>query len=98
MMKLSEKASYQVVEEIADIILGVEFSEEDIKKYGLVSTSIFVSYDLEGNFQCTSICGEGLTVDWCLTDEELKQLFQHIDENGFKDELLKQINEPSIRS
>ncbi|GAB6552160.1 hypothetical protein bcgnr5378_05120 [Bacillus cereus] len=92
MLKLSEKATYQIVEEIADIIIGVDFPQEDVETYGLVSTSIFVSYDLEGNFQCTSICGKGLTVDWCLTDEELEQLFNHIDENGFKDELLKEIN------
>ncbi|WP_336769730.1 hypothetical protein [Bacillus bombysepticus] len=92
MLNLSKKATYQVVEEVADIIIGVEFPQEDVEKYGLVSTSIFVSYDLEGDFQCTSICGDGLTSDWCLTDEELEQLFNHIDENGFKDELLKQIN------
>lgn len=92
MLNLNKKAIYQVVEEIADIIIGVEFPQEDVEKYGLVSTSVFVSYDLEGNFLCTSICGEGLTSDWCLTDEELEQLFNHIDENEFKDELLKQIN------
>ena len=94
-MKINGLSTYQVLEEIADIVLSVELSEADKKEYELVSTTVWVPYDLKGNYVQSSIADEGLRVELQLTSEELSQVLTYIEDNGLKKELLQQINERS---
>lgn len=91
-MKINGLATYQIVDENADIALSVEFTKEEMKEYDLNSTTVWVTYDLNGNYRQSSIADEGIAVELQLTSEELQQVLKYIDDNGLKSELLRQIN------
>lgn len=90
-MEILGVATYQVLEEIADLVLSVEFSKDEIAEYELTATTIWLTYDLKGNFMVSSIADEGIAVELELTQEELNQALDYVEANGLKEELLKQI-------
>lgn len=90
-MKINGLSTYEILKETADIVLSVELSEKDKKEYGLVGTTVWVTYDFKGNYVSSEILDEGLQVEFVLTDEELKQVLRYIEENGLKKELLRAV-------
>lgn len=90
-MKINGLSTYQILEETADIALSVEFPKETVQKYELTAATVWVTYDLEGNFRHIEVAAEGVPVSFELNPPELKQVADYILENKLEDELMKRI-------
>lgn len=92
-MKINGVSGYQKVEENFDIILSVDFGRKDAELYGLVSPTVFLTYDETGELKHSDICDEGLTTDLALEDYELNQLLAYVDGNRLKETLFSSTQE-----
>lgn len=86
---------FQITDEFADIILSIKASEEYIEKYDFIesndTTTLFMTFDLQGNYKHHSICDEGIPVDLILGEEELGEVFDYIYSNNLKEKLIEEI-------
>lgn len=89
-MKINS-ATTQVNSELADILLSVDFSIEDQKKFKLKHSSVIVSYNLEGALLSADILEMGESTNCELTEEELKQALSYIEDNELKTKLIADI-------
>jgi hypothetical protein len=90
-MTINGLAEFQVLEDTADIILSVEFSEETKRRHELISTTAFVTYDHNGNLQNIDLCDEGITSALKFTEDEKRDLLKYVEVNNLKDQLMEKI-------
>lgn len=92
-MKINELSDYQVLNDVAEIILSVDFPPEVMEQHKLVSTTVFVSYNLEGKLEDMSLADEGFSTNLELTEEESQVVKDYIEKHGLEKELMKRIQE-----
>lgn len=90
-MKINGLATIQVLDEIADIVLSVEFPKKEIEEYNLISTTVWVTYDLEGNYLQSEIADEGISCNLYLEEHELELIKSYIVENDLKAKMMDKI-------
>ena len=87
-MKINGLATIQRLEEIVDIVLSVEFPKEEVEEYNLISTTVWVTYDLEGNYLQSEIADEGISCNLYLEEHELELIKSYIEENNLKAKMM----------